>query len=131
MRQIKFRGKSEQLGWCFGDLFQYPENPKNESKVISMIGGGSSFVIPETVGQFTGLRDKNGTEIYEGDIIEGDHDIRHEIYYDDNEAQFMAACDGDRRYLSGGVNQGWINEFGKVVVGNIHDNPELIEAYRK
>ena len=151
MREIKFRGK-EKIGgvWLFGSYI-YTNDDKNnpfrtnppkekhqimfyESSDWNMGGWVDEEVIPETIGQYTGLKDKNGKEIYEGDII-GCHNpnIKHLIFYNEKQGRFMAALNGD-------IENDYINVCGlddsrwnasKEVIGNIHDNPELIKEEEK
>ena len=118
MRIIKFRGKDIETGeWVYGDLHVLCDRPHIHTEQTAYpYAGKRSFVDPETIGQFTGLTDKNGKEIYEGDIIRHKDMVKpYHVIYD--EYQF-SPNDGFR---SLSYPKHW------EVIGNIHDNPELIE----
>lgn len=135
MREIKFRGKRLDNGeWIEGDLlrmldhwFIFPD-PAPE-------GIDKYAVDPATVGQFTGLKDKNGKEIYEGDVIRSplseDKTRPHRIFYHTGNAAFMGALVDRKELCYLRLDQDWIYKFGKEVIDNIHDNPELQKGGKK
>ena len=147
MKEIKFRGKTKNGRWLVGELLSL-----NSHKYIAPDNGDwFDFIewVPEnlfhapdsekyevdirTIGQFTGLHDSIGIEVYEGDIIRSfdskGEPIIHYLLYDNEEARFVAvlkgSAKGDFRY--GRCYQQWITECEKKVIGNIHDNPELLK----
>lgn len=120
MREIKFRGKSIVTGeWCFGDLFQH-----GDQKFI-MANNRNTEVDPETVGQYTGLKDMNSKEIYEGDMIQPyDPDDGYAVVrYDNTETEFYILFVNENVYYGLGRD---FESKDLAVVGNIYDNPELV-----
>lgn len=117
MREILFRGKNVDNGeWIYGDYAApFAFYPANIFKQDGNFEGVA--VVPETVGQFTGLTDKNGRKIFEGDILKADNG--HIGYVAFSEGGFVKAC---RCHFN------FTNLYGdnQEVIGNIHDNPELI-----
>ena len=122
-REILFRGKSIETGeWIYGSLIG--------SDVI--VGKIVEFeedyfctefwnkVYPETVGQFTGITDKNGKKLFEGDIYSmGDVNILYVVIFD--KSQFIGKQTRSRSFAG--------LEYWKIdieIVANIHDNPELL-----
>ena len=122
---IKFRGKSKKtVEWLYGDLIRNVEGafaivPPYE---ISMNNYYRNYVVDkETIGQYTGLKDKYGREIYEGDIL----------YYRDAKIKSPVTYRNGGFYFShyGGTTFSAIadHEINKyTVVGNIYDNKELL-----
>lgn len=127
-REIKFRGKDFLGRWHYG----YLHLAAGSSSLMIQVDSFDSFgVLPETVGQFTGLLDKNGKEIYEGDVIRSydseNNPIIHSISWDNKKACYVATM---LQYplIGGSIDKGWIDEFEKEVIGNVFDNPELLEG---
>ena len=128
MREILFRGKRVDNGeWIEGDLIQSRDktyiHPKANSFRVSETGLSKLIVLrevyPETVGQYTGLTDKNGKKIFEGDIIRSNSERGYIEYYP-NDCAFDVVDDHGFYWL--------ISEMSNIeVIGNIHDNPELLE----
>jgi hypothetical protein len=124
MREIEFRGKDiETGGWVFGDLHTLCDKPHiHTEKSKFPYAGKRSFVIPETIGQFTCLLDKNGKKIYEGDIIKvGEEKSKIEVRFVRGVFAFLWNGDLDDEFPTGSPTQEWAE-----VVGNIHDNPEML-----
>ena len=127
MREILFRGKRTDNGkWVVGMLGQYHEGIK-ATIVLNHLGTVDSVdficVDPTTVCQFTGLLDKNGKQIFEGDVFAwgyaGVYDMRYVVSYDAETTSFI----GVRKH-------GFLSLSGITIeiIGNIHDNPELLKG---
>lgn len=119
-REIKFRGKDEFGDWQYGSLVINVDT----FKIFNSMNDYEE-VDEKTVGQYTGLKDKNGKEIYEGDILKTDLERDYLIVVFRNGA-FMFDCFDEKHYYD--IMLPVDSESTCVyeeIIGNIYDNPEL------
>ena len=140
MREILFRGRRrDNREWVFGSCYKQTEFYGDKAEGIMIITSSESLcydqaleyyaVSEETVGQFTGMTDKNGKKIFEGDVVritddEGNTD------FSDGGIGAVEFFDG-LWYVGGQVHNGLYDLhkcFFIEVIGNIHDQPELLET---
>lgn len=140
-REIKFRGYATGIGWVEGslinNLWKYSEHSQYEkgspcyeiitgqyngdcwSDVAEQEGDAIVSVVPQSVGQFTGLLDKNGREIYEGDVIKWIHK------HGDFEPTEQVSTVEYQKYSDGWIGYEVFNDA--EIIGNLYENPELLK----
>lgn len=145
MREILFRGKKyktsvfDETDWVYGSLIDsgnheqvdiYPWlNGASTMSVRQLVYARMEAVKPETVGQFTGLTDKNGKKIFEGDIVQYYGTYALEVYMENGHTKirwFDTVTNSVCKDMFFGYDP---DAYGECeVIGNIHDNPELMEV---
>lgn len=132
MRTIKFRAKGKYDGqWHYGGLIQVSKGYSIATKIEDAFE--MCAVDPETIGQFTGLYDKNGKEIFEGDIILYGGSIQHEVVFRHGAFGYLIyggefiSYAGNTNFTFNPLNRSKKHE----VIGNIYDNPELLKGGEK
>ena len=157
MREIRFRGKRVDNGeWVYGDLLQpnlIVADWCNETGT-QVFDLEAYAVIPETIGQFTGLKDKNGNKIFEGDVVKQSFQQNTpEDFYAHEESHVVEGYhQGVVKITPNGVSimrpyfvityDDWdedispqilktpksVRGYRSEILGNIHDNPELLDV---
>ena len=136
MREILFRGKRLDNGeWTEGYLLEQNTPSYNayvvphimieqDNRHTDILEHEIEEVDPATVGQYTGLTDKNGKKIFEGDIVRGTDALERGLevygYIDHKNGSFVIVGDVMTHYR-------WL-DYDVEIIGNIHDNPELLEV---
>lgn len=141
-RDIEFRGKHADE-WIYGYIIEEKNKDKSKYYITKHCEIGSWYYVKtETIGQYTGLKDKNGKKIFEGDIIRLDDDYRKLI----SSANAKTEEDLVRKDCLVGFKEGsfmfcrskyfidefdsylWLTEKHCEVIGNIYENKELVEV---
>ena len=143
-REIKFRGKVsgqfdeleaegwiDENGWVVGNLIQNGDYPMFVGDLVEIDDEYIAHewwvsVIPETISQYTGLKDKNGVEIYEGDIVNCTSGCPHKIVFLEEYAGTYIG--GMPAWYLSGLNSGYSWTGEEEIIGNKFDNPELLEG---
>lgn len=147
MREIKFRGKRVDNGeWVCGSMLTFTNKMASITPSYTKVFKASNEVMtikniydvdPATVGQYTGLHDKNGVAIFEGDIVrvkwtvkyvsadkpDEEHVANAVVYWNDFRASFALEIS---EYANNDLF-GYVRDKVAEVIGNVHDNPELLE----
>ncbi|MCD2225526.1 YopX family protein [Listeria cossartiae] len=134
MREIEFRGQNINGHWAHGNLAIIKEKlDRAEIGAYISNSAGAPFayqVRPETIGQYTGLKDKNGKKIFEGDIV---RNINGEYSYigivnKDRYTFYIKGVAPKDNYDFADVSDTVTGKSSLIVICNIHENPELLEV---
>lgn len=130
-RELKFRGLSLNGEWRIGYVsvikVKMPNQPPEPGSYISnSVGRPFAYAVrPETVGQYTGLKDRNGKEIYEGDIVTPTYEVKPvEVRFETSEVASCGCC--YQSFDGSGFMAKGVDLSDCEVIGNIYGNPELL-----
>lgn len=141
-REIKFRGKRVNGGeWVYGMTISNGTIKRKINNIFFEVAENKWVgVLPETLGQYTGLKDKDGKEIYEGDILKTPRGFIGQVVFGRAEEECRHKVFG-RMVIDCYTTYGWIFVKGDgyrcaiddellegEIIGNIHDNPELMKG---
>lgn len=124
MRTIEFRGKRlDNRVWIYGSLIVYTNLEGNRNTYIVDDSGNIYEVDPTTVGQYTGLKDNTSQKIFEGDVLRMYDNKRYSFtcIYRQSHSAFLGQCNETRLGLANVTER-----VSKEIIGNVHDNPELL-----
>jgi uncharacterized phage protein (TIGR01671 family) len=145
MRDIKFRGKTcHSDEWRYGSLITMEDEdsvhivePKSQDIVqdghhLRQDSDRPTWVIPKTVGQYTGYTDKNGSEIYAGDIVVDENRQTAYVAWLPQECGFVLVYEKyDSRLGHRNRGSGYSFDENLEIISNIHDNPDLVSWLNK
>lgn len=136
MREILFRGKRTDNGEWVEGYYYKAKYCRTDDELCDYITvphpkeynePSSHYIVnPETIGQYTGLKDKNGTKIFEGDIVDVLYDVNYIGVATERIGVFEVVHDGCFMGQKGGVRYHFIPSDECTVIGNIYDDPELL-----
>lgn len=127
----KFRGYSEALGCFVEGSYLYTPEATSDSHITNWIvrKDGFKYAIerPSSIGQYTGLKDKNGVEVYFNDIVEDEYRNKYEVVFGGD----CLRCNGIRRIRGGHKPKNRWFGIDLKVIGNRYENPELLKEENK